>query len=62
MKISYAILTHNEGEYINKLLTFLVDNKRKEDEIVIVDDNSTDEATIEVLEKFKRDSTKNQSL
>ena len=55
MKISYAILTHNEGEYINKLLTFLVDNKRKEDEIVIVDDNSTDEATIEVLEKFKKE-------
>jgi len=53
MKISYAILTHNEGEYIDKLLTFLVENKREEDEIVIVDDNSTDEKTIEVLEKFK---------
>jgi len=53
MKISYAILTHNEGEEIDKLLNFLVSNKRKEDEIVIVDDNSTDDKTIEVLEKFK---------
>ena len=53
MKISYAILTHNEGEDIDKLLTFLVENKREEDEIVIVDDNSTDEKTIEVLDKFK---------
>lgn len=53
MKISYAILTHNEGEEINKLLNFLVDNKRKEDEIVIVDDNSTDKKTVEVLKKFK---------
>jgi len=53
MKISYAILTHNEGEEIDRLLNFLVSNKRKEDEIVIVDDNSTDDKTIEVLEKFK---------
>jgi glycosyltransferase involved in cell wall biosynthesis len=53
MKISYAILTHNEGEEIDRLLNFLVSNKRKEDEIVIVDDNSTDDKTIEVLEKFR---------
>ena len=53
MKISYAILTHNEGEEIDRLLNFLVNNKRKEDEIVIVDDNSTDDKTIEVLEKFR---------
>ena len=53
MKISYAILNHNEGEEIDRLLNFLVSNKRKEDEIVIVDDNSTDDKTIEVLEKFK---------
>ena len=53
MKISYAILTHNEGAYIEKLLSFLVENKRQEDEIVIVDDNSTDEKTIEVLSKYK---------
>jgi len=55
MKISYAILTHNEGDYIEKLLSFLIESKRPEDEIVIVDDNSTDEKTINTLEKYKDD-------
>lgn len=49
MKISYAILTHNEGEYIKSLLPFLIKNKRSEDEIVIVDDYSDDELTKNVL-------------
>jgi GT2 family glycosyltransferase len=40
MKISYAILTHNEGEYNDKLFSLLTKFKRKEDEIVIVDDFS----------------------
>ena len=53
MKISYAILTHNEGEYIEKLLTFLVDNIRPEDEIVVVDDYSKDKKTVDTLTKFK---------
>ena len=43
MTISYAILTHNEGEYIETLLTFLTKYKRNEDEIVIVDDFSDDD-------------------
>jgi glycosyltransferase involved in cell wall biosynthesis len=55
MKISYAILTHNEGEYINVLLTFLTTNKRPQDEIVVIDDFSTDELTKNYLEKFKND-------
>lgn len=53
MKISYAILTHNEGNYIEKLLSFLVTNKRDIDEIVVVDDHSTDIDTINILEKYK---------
>jgi glycosyltransferase involved in cell wall biosynthesis len=53
MKISYAILTHNEGEYINTLLSFLIINKRPEDEIVVVDDFSDDELTKQILEKYK---------
>lgn len=55
MKISYAILTHNEGDYIENLLSLLTKNKRSEDEIIIVDDNSTDEKTVSVLEKYKND-------
>jgi len=53
MKISYAILTHNEGDYIENLLSFLVKNKQPEDEIVIVDDYSTDELTQEILSKYE---------
>lgn len=57
MKISYAILTHNEGEYIQKLLSFLVDNKRDNDEIVVVDDYSTDELTRSILNEYKQHIT-----
>ena len=53
MKISYAILTHNEGEYIEKLLSLLTTNKRPQDEIVVVDDFSKDESTKQILEKYK---------
>ena len=53
MTISYAILTHNEGEYIDTLLTFLTKYKRNEDEIVIVDDFSDDELTKSVFDKYK---------
>lgn len=55
MKISYAILTHNEGKYIEQLIPFLIENKRKEDEIVVVDDFSTEELTINILKKYKDD-------
>ena len=53
MKISYALLTHNEGQYVETLLSFLTSNKRPIDEIVIVDDYSTDELTKSVLDKYK---------
>ena len=53
MTISYAILTHNEGEYIETLLSFLTTHKRAEDEIVIVDDFSDDELTKSILAKYK---------
>lgn len=57
MKISYAILTHNEGEYIEKLLSFLTKNKRQEDEIVVVDDYSDDKLTKSILDNYKQDIT-----
>ena len=62
MKISYAILTHNEGQYIDTLLSFLTTNKRPEDEIVIVDDFSTDLETIEILKKFLLKTKRNYLL
>jgi glycosyltransferase involved in cell wall biosynthesis len=55
MKISYAILTHNEGNYIQELIPFLLKNKHVDDEIVIVDDYSDDQLTKDVLKKYKSD-------
>jgi glycosyltransferase involved in cell wall biosynthesis len=53
MTISYAILTHNEGNYIQELIPFLLKNKRIYDEIVIVDDYSDDQITKDILDKYK---------
>jgi glycosyltransferase involved in cell wall biosynthesis len=48
--ISFAITTHNEGEYINTLLKQLVPYCVKSgDEIVILDDYSDDELTKHIL-------------
>jgi len=57
MKISYAILTHNEGEYVEKLLSFLTTHKRSIDEIVVVDDYSDDDLTKSILDKYKNSIT-----
>jgi len=44
MKISYAITVCNELEEIKRLVSFLLSNKRKEDEIIILfDDKGTEE-------------------
>lgn len=53
MKISYAILTHNEGEYIEQVLSFLVANKQEQDEIVVVDDYSDDLRSKAILEEYE---------
>ncbi len=53
IKISYAILTHDEGTYVYELLDFLSKNKREIDEIVVVDDYSTDQLTVDTLNRFK---------
>jgi len=50
MKISYSLLTHNETDSLLKLIEFLVKHKDEEDEIVILDDYSDNEKTIEILD------------
>jgi glycosyltransferase involved in cell wall biosynthesis len=55
MKISYAILTHNEGEYIEKLLSFLTTHKRDVDEIIVVDDFSNDKS-FEILNRLYKEN------
>ena len=51
MKISYAVTTHNEWQEIDWLLSFLLDHKDDEDEIVIVDDGS-DYMTWRVFDEY----------
>ena len=50
MKISYSILTHNETDSLQKLLSFLVEHKDEGDEIVILDDYSDNETTKSILD------------
>ena len=50
MKVSYAILTHNEDKELKKLLDFLIKHKDEEDEIVILDDYSDNQKTLEILD------------
>jgi glycosyltransferase involved in cell wall biosynthesis len=54
--ISFGITTHNEGVYIQELLDQLVPYcEESGDEIVVVDDFSTDPYTINLLEGYERD-------
>ena len=51
--ISFAITTKNEGEYIQNLLSQLVPFcEQTKDEIVVVDDYSTDEFTVALLDAY----------
>jgi len=54
MKISFAITTKNEGRYIQDLLGQLVPYcEESGDEIVVLDDFSTDEFTLSILYGYK---------
>jgi len=41
ISISYAVTTHNEHKEIEELIPFILNNKDKEDELVILDDYSS---------------------
>ena len=56
MKISYAITVCNEHKELKKLLEFLFENKRPEDEVVVQKDNGN--ATEEVWDVCERFETK----
>ena len=52
-KISYAITACNEHKELKRLLTFLLEHKREEDEIVIqLDENNYTQSVIEVINFF----------
>ena len=49
MNVSYAITVHNEGALLNTLLTQLLTDANRTDEVVILDDYSTDPVTKQYL-------------
>ena len=53
MKISYAITVCNEHKEIEKLLTFLFEHKRDEDQVVVQMDKSATKEVWDVCEKFE---------
>jgi glycosyltransferase involved in cell wall biosynthesis len=62
MKITYTIGTHNEGEVIASLLNLLIPIAYNEnDEVLIIDDYSTDEKTKEIINGYAQ-SNKTVSL
>ena len=58
MKISYAIPVCNEFVEIQRLITFLLENKRDEDEIVVLYDSNNGDKEVEVyLRKMNADKS-----
>ena len=53
MKISYAITVCNEHKEIERLLTFLFEHKRQEDQVVVQMDMNATEEVINACEKFE---------
>ena len=54
MKISYAITVCNEHKEVEKLLTFLFDHKRKQDEVVVqMDKDTVTKEVVSVCESFE---------
>jgi hypothetical protein len=60
MKISYAITVCNEFIEIQRLLTFLLKNKRPQDEIAVLVDLTKNEPTSELLGYLHKLSSNNQ--
>jgi len=55
MKISFAITVCNELEEIKKLVPFLIENKRANDEVVILfDSKNGDDQVIDYLVQFNK--------
>ena len=53
MKISYAITVCNEHKEIEKLLTFLFEHKRPEDQVVVQMDMDATKEVIDICERFE---------
>jgi glycosyltransferase involved in cell wall biosynthesis len=57
-KISIVITCYNLGEYLAEAVDSVLGQTRQDFEIVVVDDGSTDAATVEILSTFSRPKTR----
>ena len=63
MKISYAITVCNEHKEIGRLLTFLFEHKRKQDQVVVqMDKENATEKVWDVCERFESHSASEYTL
>ena len=53
MFLSYLVTCHNETDSLEKLLSKLVQNKKDNHEIVLLDDYSDNPKTVEIIQRFK---------
>jgi glycosyltransferase involved in cell wall biosynthesis len=53
IRIAYIIGTHNEGKSIKVLVDSLLKDIENDDEIIIVDNNSTDPLTLDILDEYR---------
>lgn len=57
-KISVIIPCYNQGEFLEESVNSVLNQTFKDFEIIIVNDGSTDEKTIEILNKFDKPKTR----
>jgi len=63
MKISYAITVCNEHKEVEKLLTFLFEHKRSEDQVVVqMDRDNVTKEVVDVCERFESKSASEYNL
>jgi len=54
MFLSYLVTCHNETDSLEKLLNTLISNRKKQHEIVLLDDYSDNQKTLEIIQKYKK--------
>src|SRR5262245_63306392 len=57
-KISVIVPCYNLGEYLSEAVDSVLAQSRQDFEVIVVDDGSTDPATIEILSSFSRPKTR----
>ena len=60
MFLSYLVTCHNETSSLDKLLSKLVQNKKNNHEIVLLDDYSDNPESLEIIQKYKEKTSFHQ--